>query len=305
MTTKDAPGSEAAEKQTSSQPGTATDTKETSFADKFKAALGIEKPAEVEEDAAQAADEEQDSPWSLEDDDIRSAWDVLKRDDWKPEHIKMLSREELLDRGKKRARVQADIDRAFSTAKNGKAEASETTEKDQPTPQIDPKALVGNLAATLGLDEAESQPFANAFYEAVQAAVAPLANAVLAMAEHNDSSNWNAARGELLERIPQLEDDSLFQKVRARASKAAQADGHSADRGRYLEAAAVLEGLELVPKSEIERTKKLDKQRSRNTPTPPQGQPKKQALTGTAKIAESIRLMNQGLTRDEVMARLG
>lgn len=312
MTNTEDHDSTANESEPSSAPATATATSPepdlaTRIAEAIRAkdggpkskpepAISTDPPAEVEE----ADDDERTGPdWDLEDDETNKAWNVLRRDDWPPEFIRQLSRADLLARAAKRSKVQADIDRAFSSTKSGKEAPAETGENGhQAAPATTPD--VSTLSETLGWDEAESQALAKYVEASIQAAVMPTLKLVLARLEQDESKTWTAARDELKGRIPQLADDETFQRLHEKAQSI-----KAATKAKALEAAAVADGLEVVPTSEIERKQRLAKLRKSGTPSAPSGQPKRPQLSGASKIAEGIRLAEQGLTREEILARLG
>lgn len=231
---------------------------------------------------------------------LEKAKAALKRWQYSPELIAALSPDELIERGEKAAKTQAEQDRvgnethrlrtmlaeieAERAAKAGTAQtpAQQTAPTHNAQPQTDPSDPVATLMAALNGDELY-QPIAGPLQAALAAIERRAVDATHGElskrdaelqrldAERNrlylqiDQMHLDSARKELAGQFPKLKDSTVFQQVRTRVYELAKLDGYRDETGtpdwaRLVTDAARLEGLDHETKQE-QQAKLIDRQR--------------------------------------------
>lgn len=210
--------------------------------------------------------------------EYETALNALRRDGIPTKVLEKMDPAEVTEWGLKRAKNQADVDKAYvdlKALKDTKNEPAKTESAPTQSPaSVDLKALAKTVADKVGLDEADTpalEQFGQAILDAARKEVSELRQHSETVGRALVKIEVDRARERLQERFPGLKDDGRFKSV---IEKAATIDASLSIEERMADAAAIVffdeaAGSHSVAKREIARDK-LNGQfttESRQTPT--------------------------------------
>jgi len=291
---------------------------------------GAEPEPELEPEPETTTEGETDD--SVDEDDLEKAYEILRRDGWKTRQLTKLAQQDVLDLAAHRSKVQRDVDEAFqerNRLRNTAKEPAEVTEEPgaKETPSSPP--ATPSLA---DLKEA-ARPFAEAIENAEDPSEALVAFAQQAfsaqsqelaqrLGESEKRSEFlesaltdmllDQAKARVVERIPQLQDGDLFEKVQKAAIEMGKTEMFANKRGvsrieALLNAAAKIELPDAPSADELERQEKLERKKANGSVAPVQKRTvvSKKPKNNDELIAAKIRMAEEGYTPAEIVRELG
>ena len=228
---------------------------------------------------------------------VDEAWSVLRRDGFTKDDLAALSDEAVLRLAAHRKKVQSDVDRKLSEAKQPKPDEADEESRQQPeepaVAEATPKADFDDhlqeaarmFANAVDLDE-ESTNLLAASYAAV---VAPFKQQLAGMQEWMARQQVEATRQQLVEQYPQVSDPNSedFGRVVSRMTKLAESDGVS-DMRRLMEDAIAFEFREELRKQADEANKTVRNFRSNGAPSKPNGAPQPNAVADMNALEDQV-----------------
>lgn len=265
------------------------------------------------------------------DDALDDAYSVLLRDGWKVGQLTKLARRDVLELAKHRAKVQRDTDEAFAERDRLQKLSKESTQvSEESATGSDTAAPVPALPSLADLSTV-ARPFAEAIENAedpsdalaaftqhvvetqtrdVQDRVTKLDEQTRVLSAFLEDMVWDRARGELSERIPQLSQDSDFERVKEAALGLGQ-ERHKDKTGiprlvALLEDAAKLELPDAPSKKEVERQERIDRQKEQGNPAKAGvSKGKSKPKTDEQIVDSKIAMAMQGHTAEEIIRAHG
>jgi hypothetical protein len=174
---------------------------------------------EADDDDRQTPEPDEDAEGEIDEDELAEARSALRRDGWTREALERLDDATIIAIGHKRRKNQGDVDQMAAdlrALRSGQATDSGDPGHAEPTP-ADPKSLPASVQKVVtSFSEQfgeETGPLLGQLYQAarveVQKDMGALTDLVAELME-------DAARTRLAERIPELADDAVYQKIQKR-----------------------------------------------------------------------------------------
>lgn len=289
---------------------------------------GSEETVETEEttteDVVDEVEDTEEDTESVEDagDDAEyhSALAAMLRDGLPQGAIDALDRDQVLEYGAKRAKVQRDTDTAFGAAGNATNVDRTSREAQEPGPAEAPddpaKAVAESLKPALeglGLDadSDEAASLTKAILAANEAQLGPLRQELESYRAQAVQGQVQEMRNRLVDKFPELKQEATWEQVRAAASGLAQSGTYATEADEAKRAELLLEAgyralhPDAPSRQELERQQRQRRNRRAGQPTARATKSPPKELTKAQKMAKAVEMAESGKSSDEITREIG
>jgi hypothetical protein len=260
--------------------------------------------------------------WSLEDDEVREAWDTLRRGLWPVEEIRAFLDRDLdgaLATAKKLADIQADNTRNFQRAQRQEAEGAKEAEAGEPArPAVDLAALARPIADELGLDDEGAKKLATFADGIAEARTRVLAEEQKQLLQTANTMQYalrslidDMTRRALAAEIPQLADEATYAKIQRGVTQLAndstfEVEGTGLARVENLWREAARRVIKDLPSpKEIQRQQQVSARRRNGNPARPTARKQAPAISDVEHIERVMEAHHAGKDSREIRRDLG
>lgn len=289
---------------------------------------GVEETVETEETTTDEVVDEVDDVQEDDTEPVEEAGDdaeyhaalaAMHRDGLPQVAIEAMSREQVLEHGAKRARVQSDTATAFgrplgAAGKQVDREAQEPGPAEAPGDPVQAAADdLRPLAEELGLepDSKAMASLAQVVAKVAEQQTAPLVQEVQGYRAQAAAAEVKQMQTRLGERLPGLKEDAVWESTLPVARALAESGMHAneADEAKraelLIEAAYRANNPDTPSRQEIERQQRQRRNRRAGQPTARSTKAPPKELTKAQKMAKAVEMAESGKTPDEITREIG